>query len=51
MSQITPEVVQAHQITPDEYERIVSILGRQPNITELGIFSANTVPIRVRGFT
>ena len=39
MSQITPEVVQAHQITPDEYERIVSILGREPNITELGIFS------------
>lgn len=39
MSQITPEVVQAHQITPDEYERIVAILGREPNITELGIFS------------
>jgi phosphoribosylformylglycinamidine synthase len=39
MSQITPEVVQAHSITPDEYERIVSILGRAPNITELGIFS------------
>ncbi len=39
MSQITPEIVQAHQLTPDEYERIVSILGREPNITELGIFS------------
>ncbi|MBI5282389.1 MAG: phosphoribosylformylglycinamidine synthase subunit PurL [Candidatus Solibacter usitatus] len=39
MSQITPEVVAAHSITPDEYERIVSILGRHPNLTELGIFS------------
>jgi len=39
MSQITPEVVAAHSITPDEYQRIVSILGREPNITELGIFS------------
>ena len=39
MSQITPEVVAAHSITPDEYERVVSILGREPNITELGIFS------------
>ncbi|MBI4891058.1 MAG: phosphoribosylformylglycinamidine synthase subunit PurL [Acidobacteria bacterium] len=39
MSQVTPEVVAAHSITPDEYERIVSILGRHPNLTELGIFS------------
>ncbi len=39
MSQITPEVIAAHSITPDEYERIVSILGRHPNLTELGIFS------------
>ena len=39
MSQITPEIVQAHQLSPDEYERIVSILGGEPNITELGIFS------------
>ena len=39
MSQITPEIVQAHQLTPGEYEHIVSILGREPNITELGIFS------------
>src|SRR5450759_4015138 len=39
MSQITPEVVAAHSITPDEYERVVSILGREPNIIELGIFS------------
>lgn len=39
MSEITPEIVAAHSITPDEYQRIVSILGREPNLTELGIFS------------
>ncbi|MCC7156516.1 MAG: phosphoribosylformylglycinamidine synthase subunit PurL [Bryobacterales bacterium] len=39
MSTITPDVVAAHQITPDEYERIRAILGRDPNLTELGIFS------------
>jgi phosphoribosylformylglycinamidine synthase subunit PurL len=36
---ITPELVQKHGITPDEYERIKAILGREPNYTELGIFS------------
>jgi phosphoribosylformylglycinamidine synthase len=36
---ITPEVIAKHGITPDEYERIKTILGRSPNITELGIFS------------
>jgi phosphoribosylformylglycinamidine synthase len=40
MSAITPELLAAHHITPDEYERILRILGgREPNITELGIFS------------
>ncbi|HAX41330.1 MAG TPA: phosphoribosylformylglycinamidine synthase subunit PurL [Bryobacteraceae bacterium] len=39
MSEITPEVIAAHQLTPDEYDRIVAILGRTPNLTELGIFS------------
>jgi phosphoribosylformylglycinamidine synthase len=39
MNEVTPEVVQAHQLTPDEYQRIVGILGREPNLTELGIFS------------
>ncbi len=37
--QITPEVIAAHGITPDEYKRIGSILGRAPNYTELGILS------------
>ncbi len=36
---ITPDLIAKHGITPDEYERIKSILGREPNFTELGIFS------------
>src|SRR6187401_360135 len=36
---ITPEIVERHGITPEEYERIKTILGREPNFTELGIFS------------
>ena len=36
---ITPEIIQKHGLTPDEYDRIVKILGRVPNLTELGIFS------------
>ena len=32
-------VIEKHGLTPDEYQRIVSILKREPNITELGIFS------------
>jgi phosphoribosylformylglycinamidine synthase II len=36
---ITPEVVQQHGVTAEEFSRIVSILGREPNFTELGIFS------------
>src|SRR6202047_1381875 len=38
-SAITPEVIKDHGITPDEYERIKSALGREPSLTELGIFS------------
>ena len=36
---ITPELIQKHNLTPDEYEKIRGILGRDPNYTELGIFS------------
>src|SRR4051812_3709162 len=36
---ITPEIVAKHGITPDEFARIKQILGREPNFTELGIFS------------
>src|SRR5919198_4967756 len=37
---ITPELVQQHNLTPDEYARIVAMLGRTPTFPELGIFSA-----------
>jgi len=37
--QITPEVVAEHGLTPEEYRTVLDILGREPNITELGIFS------------
>lgn len=37
--EITPEVIANHGITPEEYDRIVRILKREPNHTELGIFS------------
>ena len=38
-SLITPELVAEHGLTPDEYDRLLDILGREPSITELGIFS------------
>ena len=38
--QITPDLVAAHGLKPDEYERILEIIGREPSFTELGIFSA-----------
>ncbi|MBX3554563.1 MAG: phosphoribosylformylglycinamidine synthase subunit PurL, partial [Pseudolabrys sp.] len=37
---ITPELVAEHGLKPDEYERILKLIGREPTITELGIFSA-----------
>jgi len=37
--QVTPEVVAEHGLTPAEYARIQKILGREPNFTELGIFT------------
>ena len=37
---ITPELVAAHGLKPDEYQRLLGIIGRQPSFTELGIFSA-----------
>ncbi|MFZ0916324.1 MAG: phosphoribosylformylglycinamidine synthase subunit PurL [Candidatus Udaeobacter sp.] len=36
---VTPEVVKQHGLTPEEFERIKKILARDPNFTELGIFS------------
>ncbi|MBD9372554.1 phosphoribosylformylglycinamidine synthase subunit PurL [Rhizobium sp. ARZ01] len=37
---ITQELIAAHGLKPDEYERILSLIGREPTFTELGIFSA-----------
>ena len=37
---ITPELVQEHNLTTEEYERITAMLGRTPTFPELGIFSA-----------
>ena len=36
---ITPEIVKEHGLTEDEYQRIVDAMGREPNYTELGIYS------------
>src|SRR5437773_12222618 len=36
---ITPELVQKHNLTPEEYQKLQAILGRDPSYTELGIFS------------
>ena len=37
--EITPEIVAEHGLKPAEYAKVLEILGRQPNLTELGIFS------------
>ena len=36
---ITPALIQQHGLTPDEFDRIKGLLGREPNYTELGVFS------------
>ena len=36
---ITAEMVAEHGLAPDEYDRILRALGREPNLVELGIFS------------
>ncbi len=36
---ITPEIIEQHGLSPEEYERAKRLLGREPNYTELGIFS------------
>jgi phosphoribosylformylglycinamidine synthase subunit PurL len=39
MSEITPEIVASHGLSEDEYSQVLEIMGREPNLTELGIFS------------
>src|ERR1700691_2340978 len=36
---ITPELVAKHNLTPEEYQKVLEIMGRTPSFTELGIFS------------
>jgi phosphoribosylformylglycinamidine synthase subunit PurL len=36
---ISPEVLKDHGITPEEFQKILDLLGREPTLTELGIFS------------
>ncbi len=38
--EITPELVAEHGLKPDEYQRTLDLIGREPTMTELGIFSA-----------
>ncbi len=40
MTAITTELVKEHNLSDEEYARILEILGREPNLVELGIFSA-----------
>ena len=39
-AKITPDIVKQHGLKPDEYERFLKLLGREPSMTELGICSA-----------
>src|SRR6516225_12489260 len=38
--EVTPHLVAEHGLKPDEYDRILKLIGRAPSFTELGIFSA-----------
>ena len=39
MESITPDVIATHNLTPEEFNRIKELLGREPNLVELGVFS------------
>jgi len=39
LPEVTADIVQQHGLTVQEYKRILDLLGRAPNFTELGIFS------------
>src|SRR5437870_5214527 len=39
-AKISPALIAAHGLTAEEYQRILALIGREPSITELGIFSA-----------
>src|SRR5438132_2230255 len=39
MESISPEIITAHNLTPEEFNRLKELLGREPSLVELGIFS------------
>src|SRR6266851_75923 len=39
MDSVNPEVIAAHNLSPEEFTRIKELLGREPNLVELGVFS------------
>ena len=39
MESITPDVIAAHNLSPEEFTRVKELLGREPNLVELGVFS------------
>ena len=39
LAEVTPEIVAEHGLNDEEYGRILEIMGRAPNLVELGIFS------------
>ena len=39
MESITPDVIAAHNLTPEEFTHIKELLGREPNLVEVGVFS------------
>jgi hypothetical protein len=41
---ITPQIVAEHGFSEEEYQRVLHAMGREPNITELGIFSVMPNP-------
>lgn len=40
VSVVSPDLITSHGLTADEYDRIVAIIGREPNLVELGMFGA-----------
>ncbi len=38
MSTFTPDFIAAQGLKPDEYDKILQLLGREPTLTELGVF-------------
>ena len=40
VSVISPDLIASHSLTTDEYDRITTIIGREPNLVELGMFGA-----------